>query len=240
MDQSNYYEAYWTEQGFNPRNVRLPSQLVEVMNEVVEQGSSCLDIGCGTGAKVKRWVEAKDLHYTGVDVSATAIKELRDTGLQGIQVNDPALLPFPDSSFDVAICLEVLEHLFDPVGALKEAFRVIRPGGHFVATVPNSAHLRIRLQLLRGVWNPNGDDLSIDQPWRDPHIRFFTRTTLAAVIQRADFCDVEVGGHTDTTPVDDGRLPRSVLTKNPIYARLRLSAPSLFAGRLHAIARKPE
>lgn len=240
MDQSNYYEAYWTELGFNPRDVRLPIQLVEVIDGVVEQGSTCLDIGCGTGAKVKQWVQTKELQYTGVDVSLIAIDELRHSGLHGIRIDDPGLIPFPDNSFDTAICFEVLEHLFDPMSAIKEAFRLLKPGGHLIVTVPNSAHLRIRLQLLSGVWNPNGDDLSLDQPWRDPHIRFFTYKTLAAVIKHAGFNEVEVGGHTDAITQSRERFFKHLLTKNPIYDRLRLSAPSLFAGRLHAIARKTE
>ena len=62
-------------------------------------------------------------------------------------------LPFPDASFDRALCLDVLEHLAfeDQPRALAELFRVLRPGGELLVSVPNLAHLQSRIQfLLRG------------------------------------------------------------------------------------------
>jgi ubiquinone/menaquinone biosynthesis C-methylase UbiE len=62
-------------------------------------------------------------------------------------------LPFPDGSFDRALCLDVLEHLAyeDQPRALAELFRVLRPGGELLVSVPNLAHLQSRIQfLLRG------------------------------------------------------------------------------------------
>ena len=62
-------------------------------------------------------------------------------------------MPFPDASFDRALCLDVLEHLAfeDQAGALGELFRVLAPGGELLVSVPNLAHLQSRVQfLLRG------------------------------------------------------------------------------------------
>jgi SAM-dependent methyltransferase len=62
-------------------------------------------------------------------------------------------LPWPDGSFDRALCLDVLEHLSyeDQPRALAELFRVLRPGGELFVSVPNLAHLQSRIHfLLRG------------------------------------------------------------------------------------------
>jgi SAM-dependent methyltransferase len=62
-------------------------------------------------------------------------------------------LPYPDASFDRALCLDVLEHLTyeDQPRALAELARVLKPGGVLFVSVPNLAHLQSRIQfLLRG------------------------------------------------------------------------------------------
>ncbi|MCF8881061.1 class I SAM-dependent methyltransferase, partial [Hyphobacterium sp. SN044] len=46
-------------------------------------------------------------------------------------------LPFADESFDLVVCLWVLEHLRSPENVLREVRRVLRPGGHFVFLTPN-------------------------------------------------------------------------------------------------------
>jgi SAM-dependent methyltransferase len=63
-----------------------------------------------------------------------------------------AALPFPNGSFDRALCLDVLEHLPYPeqAPALAELFRVLRPGGELLVSVPNLAHLQSRVHFLLG------------------------------------------------------------------------------------------
>jgi SAM-dependent methyltransferase len=194
MAAASYYETYWSEEGFNPvREVN--TRLHRVLAEHLPATGSVLDLGCGDGRTIGTWIHDRVGRYTGVDVSGTAIERARGLGLDAHRIEDASRLPFDDASFDAVVCLEVLEHLFAPHEAAAEARRVLRPGGVFLATVPNVAYWRWRRDMaLRGIWNPYGDEHSVDAPWRDPHIRFFTVGALERMLQRAGYASIQVGG----------------------------------------------
>jgi ubiquinone/menaquinone biosynthesis C-methylase UbiE len=67
-----------------------------------------------------------------------------------VQTGSLTALPFPDATFDRALCLDVLEHLtFDEQPrALAELFRVLKPGGALLVSIPNLAHLQSRVHFL--------------------------------------------------------------------------------------------
>lgn len=93
-----------------------------------------LDIGCGTGAmsaKLARWGKV-----TSADFSPLALEFCRKRGLPDVQQADAMAMPFDDNCFDVVVALDILEHLPDDNAALREFRRVLKPGGHVVATVP--------------------------------------------------------------------------------------------------------
>lgn len=101
-----------------------------------------LDAGCGEGVLVDEYADRLDI--TGLDANYAS-----DRVTHGSLV----ALPFPAASFDRALCLDVLEHLAyeEQPRALAEIFRVLRPGGELLVSVPNLAHLQSRVQfLLRG------------------------------------------------------------------------------------------
>jgi SAM-dependent methyltransferase len=99
-------------------------------------GDALLDVGCGTGAFLAR---LRAQHHTGrlcgLDSSpaavaaATAISEVTAT------LGNAEALPYGDGEFDVVTARHMLYHVDDPVAAIREAHRVLRPGGRFVATV---------------------------------------------------------------------------------------------------------
>ncbi len=77
-------------------------------------------------------------------------------------------VPFPDESFDSVTAWEVFEHLENPFFAMREVWRVLRPGGRFLISVPNPAHLQSRLffflfgDLPR--WRRRNDHLFVPLP----------------------------------------------------------------------------
>lgn len=107
-------------------------------------GSRVLDVGCGQGentleiARVlqSRGGSAEQVH--GLDVSEERVgvaKEKAEEAQLNVSFSQGSAteLPFEDDSFDVAVASQVLHHVTDPLAALKELQRVVRPGGIVVA-----------------------------------------------------------------------------------------------------------
>jgi SAM-dependent methyltransferase len=94
-----------------------------------------LDAGCGSG---RNMVElARRGAVTGVELASQSLEVARARGLGPVlpgSLDDP--LPFDDASFDLAVALDVLEHVADDAAALHELARVLAPGGRLLVTVP--------------------------------------------------------------------------------------------------------
>src|SRR5262249_24169809 len=102
----------------------------------VENARTALDVGCGTGADVVEMARRmlQSAKATGVDASDAMIAEARRRarGLRAnvlFRVGDALDLPYPDGVFDVCRVETVLQHLADPLRAIRELVRVTRPGG---------------------------------------------------------------------------------------------------------------
>jgi SAM-dependent methyltransferase len=93
-----------------------------------------LEVGCGTGGLLREMASWADAY--GLDVSGEAVGYCRERGLATVCQGSVNALPFLDGTFDGVIGVDVLEHLDDDEGALRELLRVCRPGGRLVATVP--------------------------------------------------------------------------------------------------------
>jgi SAM-dependent methyltransferase len=102
-------------------------------------GTRVLDAGCGEGVLVEEY--ASRIAIEGLDENYSS---------QRVRSGSVVALPYPDGSFDRALCLDVLEHLTfdDQPRALAELYRVLKSGGELFVSVPNLAHLQSRLHFL--------------------------------------------------------------------------------------------
>jgi len=106
----------------------------------VDPATRIIDLGSGEGILVREYRE-RGMNITGLDLNYESPYvrrgDMLDTG-------------YPDGSYDMALCLDVLEHLtFESQGkAIAEIARIIRPGGTFLMSVPNMGHLASRLSFL--------------------------------------------------------------------------------------------
>jgi SAM-dependent methyltransferase len=127
-----------------PSNLLNPQQEVDtwVTRKLSElpAGARILDAGAGPQPYRKY---CKHLKYVSQDFAAYDGKgdgtALQADGFsyKGLDiVSDICSIPEPDESFDAVLCTEVFEHIPDPAGALKEFFRLLKPGGKIVLTAP--------------------------------------------------------------------------------------------------------
>lgn len=118
-------------------------QLEALVRSRVTPDSRVLDLGCGRGGVVELFWRDVRL-AAGLDPDSPSLSEHRAPGMPVIR-GVGETLPFADSSFDLVVCVWVLEHLKEPQTTLREVRRALRPGGHFLFLTPN---LRNPLMLL--------------------------------------------------------------------------------------------
>lgn len=144
-------------------------------------------------------------------------------------------------SFDVIIFGDVLEHLKDPLGALRRTRPLLRPEGYVVASIPNIAHASVRLALMEGrfEYRPLG---LLD----DTHLRFFTRESVESLFEGAGFMVGEMrrttaGAFETEVEVDRQSVTEEMLAKiaadpdSETYQFVLSAHPSSYAGRFSAL-----
>lgn len=144
---------------------------------------SVLEIGCGGGATMK-WVRTiRPVRYAaGVELFPAAA-EVAKLVFDAVEVNDvnSAIYDFKERKFDTILALDILEHLADPTSIVRRLYDMLKPGGIFIASVPNIAHYSVSLPLaFRGLWEYKDSGL-LDRT----HLHFFTRKSALALITDA-------------------------------------------------------
>ena len=192
VDTTNY-EKFQTG---NPVVRRLIDRFFGKVESVVAPlaPASVLDAGCGEGETLERLGGLLTGTVTGVDLNPDSVEfAARRIPSGTFQVGDLTDLPFEDDSFDLVLCLEVLEHIPDPAPALAELSRVCRRD--IVLSVPSEPWFRLgslaRGKYLNGWgnhpehvnhWNPRSlrdflagstDVVNVERstPWLVAHVR---------------------------------------------------------------------
>ncbi|HYP18019.1 MAG TPA: class I SAM-dependent methyltransferase [Opitutus sp.] len=175
-DEMWYYRAL---------HAHIERELMQGLGEAGGAGSErrVLDAGCGTGGLVRR-LEGRHptWRWTAVDVEPLAIELARARcGATLVQASVTAL-PFERETFDAVVLADVLYHVDDDAAALREAARVLRPGGLAIVNVP--AH--------RWLWSYH--DVTVHG------LRRYERRELRAKVGGAGF-DVRRATHWNTLPL---------------------------------------
>jgi SAM-dependent methyltransferase len=166
-----------------------------------------LDLGCGDG-RVAGELARAGAHVSGVDPAPAALERARAAHPQ-LDLHAPlpdGRLPLPDCSFEVVVCLNVLQHVADTQLLLSEARRVLVPGGLLALAVPWHGRLKNVLIALRS-FERHHDPL-------EPVLRFYTPRSLERLLEQLGFERVELEAR--------GGLP---LARATLLARSRRGSP---------------
>ena len=235
-----YYEHYWAkdEREWSPIGIALTRSERALIEQAIPAGVRLLDFGCGDGSHLGPYIRDSGRSYVGVDVSVAGVALCREKGLDA-RVLEGGKIPPDIGEVGAAVSFEVLEHLFEPQAAAEDVAGVLTRGGSFIGSVPNAVFINNRVFAIFGIFSPDGDpSVSLARPWLDPHIRFFTKRSLARLLTAAGFRSVRIeGGPFSLTdiPVVYRLAPLRAVARlfDPMVGWLGRVAPSLFSRRLY-------
>jgi SAM-dependent methyltransferase len=147
------YEKHHRERRDEGDFVFVPER-IPFFQHAIGHGRRVLDLGCRSGAFTKHFLEGNEV--VGLDVDRAALEKAAVLGIETLVANVEEPLPLGDSSFDAVVAGELLEHLRFPEAVIAEVWRILRPNGVLVGSVPNAFRIQSRLRFLRG--RPPEDD----------------------------------------------------------------------------------
>jgi SAM-dependent methyltransferase len=158
----------------------------------VEKGSRVLELGPATGY-MSRVFRERGCTVVGIEFDAGMAERAAEFCERTIVGDLDALdleAELGGERFDAIVAADVIEHLKDPLGALRRLRRFLAEDGRFVISTPNVGHGSVRLALLSGSfeYRPRG---LLDST----HLRFFTRETLERLFEEAELGLLELRRH---------------------------------------------
>jgi len=179
---------------------------LRLLNAYSAPGKNLLDLGCGAGFFLKA-AEEKGWKVEGVEISRSAAHYARD--IVRVTVHNGYLenLKLPSENYDAVTLLDILEHLPDPMGTLKEIHRILKREGVLILNTPDYNSLS-RFFL--------GKDWAVLSPAE--HLYNFTQKTLSTMLSRADFKTI---------------VMRNLLIFNPDYTHNKKRAGFLLWKNIH-------
>ena len=123
--------------------------------------ATLLDLGCGDGNfTIMLAKKLSTSNVFGIDIVDKNVEQSVVKGIKCRQVNlDSAKFPFENDTFDAICASQILEHVSDTDGFIKEAYRILKPGGYIVLSTPNLASWHCMIFLIFG-YQPAYCDIS--------------------------------------------------------------------------------
>lgn len=165
---------------FNPSyyaNARL-----EIESLLPSNISTVLEIGCSEGNTLMWLRDSKSVKTCrGIELIPDVAVRAKEKGLDVVIADiEHDAIPFT-GQHDLILCLDVLEHLRDPWSTLKIITESIKPGGYFIASIPNIGHISILSNLVFHDRFDYAESGILDRT----HLRFFTESTARQLLINA-------------------------------------------------------
>lgn len=153
----------------NERRKKLTLEMVE--------GGRLLEIGAAEGWMTEELVRVVP-EVVSSDIALNYLKRARAKGIDAKFLRlDAHYLPFEDGSFDSVLITEVLEHVYSPYRVLEEIYRVLKPGGKLILSIPNNLTFSNILQHL----------INRPEPMKDAHLSFYDMFSIRQLLEFAGF-----------------------------------------------------
>lgn len=154
-----------------------------IIQKFIEPNSTVLDIGCSSGNLGEGLIKEKKCTVDGIELSQDdaekARKKLRNVYVMNIESDS---IDDIGARYDFIVMADVIEHLVDPVHALERIKGLLKPGGVLVFSIPNMAHLSVRLALLEGDFDYTQTGL-LDET----HLHYYTKRNIEKVFREASY-----------------------------------------------------
>ncbi len=190
-----------------------------------------LDIGCGNGV-LDEYLAEWGHEVVGLD----AYPDEKEDGRRYLRIGQDlsAKWQVSENSFDMVICTDVVEHLYNPIHVLRQSESVLKSDGMLIMGIPNHFDLRQRLRMLFGKGIIHWDNLGYGQySWNYAHIRFFTFSDFMEMFRisgwRPELIQLNFMGA--------GIVPTR-FTPRSIRFGLLMLLPGIFSGKFIFLARK--
>ncbi len=149
----------------------IENNTVSLLNKYLKQGDKVLDVGVGTGRLLGKL--KGNFKKFGVDISSKYLKLAKSQNID-VCMAFVEELPYSDSSFDLIVTTDVLEHVLDLNTAVKEILRVLKPDGTLIVRVPYKESLKAYMQ----------------SDYKYVHLRNFDEYSLSLFFQKIMNCKV--------------------------------------------------
>jgi len=159
---SEFEDDYWWNKG---RREILCDLIYEQINNA--KNLEILDVGCGPGGTSTAFLQFGNV--TGTDFSSLALKFAKNKGLTNVVRSSSTSIPFRSEKFDIITVLDVIEHVQDDKSVLKEIWRLLKPNGLIVVTVP----------AFQFLWSQHDVASS--------HVRRYNKATITKVLKDSQF-----------------------------------------------------
>lgn len=178
------------------------SKILSFCSDFLQSGSSVIDIGCSAGGVLWLFREAKACHVVGVEPSVKESAYARERLRIQVRTELFEQVKLPESSFDLAIMTQTLNHLLDPFGQLEHIRNLLKPKGKLFVEVRNF---------------PEYSKIS-RRPTQVDHVYYFTPETLECMLRKVGFEPLR----TEVDTADKARLVHPYMWHRGAFIHIRM------------------
>ena len=192
---------------------------------------SFLDVGCGSGRLLRNYKE-KGVESVGLELAKEIVKYHAGHRYTPVVQGGAQQLPFISDAFDFVTCLGLIEHLPDPQSAITELFRVTKPGGMALITVPNMVG---PFPFFVPLWYLSGERYRFG--WKNMVGSMYTRGSLKKELEFSGWVVESVSPFKGSSLLEWAKVPFNTNLAEFIEGNMFVS--KLCGIMLAAVCRKP-